>query len=161
MGGRKMKNSLCLATIMIIIFLGLLSFNTYIAEAEEGKASTKESSTESLKQFVGQVVYFKHRSSSLDPAAKDILKKQADWLMKNPDISVIIEGHGDEYKNAEKNLLLGELRAGSVKSYLIRLGIEAARLTTVSYGAARKVTSRRDKKSKAKNWRVSFAIKIK
>lgn len=65
------------------------------------------------------------------------LQNNARVLTENPDVKVVLEGHCDERGTDEYNLALGERRAGVVKDYLIRLGIEADRLSTVSYGESR------------------------
>ncbi len=56
---------------------------------------------------------------------------------ENSDVSVTIEGHCDERGTREYNLALGEKRAQAVKNYLIGLGINPDRVSTISYGKER------------------------
>ncbi|HJO74674.1 MAG TPA: peptidoglycan-associated lipoprotein Pal, partial [Rhodospirillales bacterium] len=67
------------------------------------------------------------------------LDKQAAWLKANPSVSITVEGHADERGTREYNLALGERRANSVKDYLISLGVNPARVKTISYGKERPV----------------------
>ncbi len=50
-----------------------------------------------------------------------------------------IEGHCDERGTREYNLALGERRASAAKDYLIALGVDASRVSTISYGKERPV----------------------
>jgi peptidoglycan-associated lipoprotein len=79
-------------------------------------------------------VYFQLDSSELDDAGRAATDANAEILKKNPSWIVTIEGHCDERGSAEYNLALGEKRAGAVRTYLLSLGIPAARVRTVSYG---------------------------
>lgn len=86
-------------------------------------------STQHLKD-----IYFDYDRYALDPNTKDILQKNAEWLKKNPDTKVEIQGHCDERGTNNYNLGLGERRSLAVKKYLAALGIEEDRLFTISYG---------------------------
>ena len=50
---------------------------------------------------------------------------------------LIVEGHCDERGTREYNLALGERRANAVKEFLVSLGVESGRITTISYGKER------------------------
>src|ERR1051325_11130150 len=54
-----------------------------------------------------------------------------------PGVVIALEGHCDERGSAEYNLGLGDRRAAAANSYLQVLGIDAARLKTISYGKER------------------------
>ena len=56
-----------------------------------------------------------------------------------PNVRLSIEGHADERGTREYNLALAERRAKSVKDYLVSKGINASRLTSISYGKERPV----------------------
>jgi peptidoglycan-associated lipoprotein len=99
-------------------------------------------------------IYFDTDKSDLDPAATAALQKQAQWLLKYPNKKATIEGHCDERGTREYNLALGERRANAAKNYLVSIGVEPARLTTVSYGKERPVALGSDEASWAKNRRA-------
>ena len=94
-------------------------------------------SQEDLIVNVGDRVFFGYDSSDLDSDALELLQDQVAWLKQNSDVSVSIEGHCDERGTREYNLALGEKRAQAVKNYLIGLGINPDRVSTISYGKER------------------------
>ena len=94
-------------------------------------------SQEDLIVNVGDRVFFGYDSSDLDSDALELLQDQVAWLKQNSDVSVTIEGHCDERGTREYNLALCEKRAQAVKNYLIGLGINPDRVSTISYGKER------------------------
>ena len=94
-------------------------------------------SQEDLIVNVGDRVFFGYDSSDLDSDALGLLQDQVAWLKQNSDVSITIEGHCDERGTREYNLALGEKRAQAVKNYLIGLGINPDRVSTISYGKER------------------------
>jgi peptidoglycan-associated lipoprotein len=83
---------------------------------------------------VGDRVFFALDKSDLSDQSKDQLEKQAVWLKKHDNVTVIIEGHCDERGTREYNLALGERRAEAVRSFLAGAGIDSSRMDNVSYG---------------------------
>jgi peptidoglycan-associated lipoprotein len=108
--------------------------------------------------FMNENIYFDFDKSNLKPEAQEVLKRKAEWLRKNPGESVIIEGHCDERGTNEYNLALGDRRAQSAKNFLLDLGIEESRLTTVSYGEERPADPQHDEEAWSKNRRDHFVI---
>ncbi len=94
-------------------------------------------SQEDLIVNVGDRVFFGYDSSDLDSDALELLQDQVAWLKQNSEVAVTIEGHCDERGTREYNLALGEKRAQAVKNYLIGLGINPDRVSTISYGKER------------------------
>ena len=103
-------------------------------------------------------IYFDFDKSTLTPAAQDNLLQKAEWLRENPDATVTIEGHADNRGTNEYNLALGDRRAESAKAFLVDLGIDASRLTTISYGEERPVDPRNNEEAWAKNRRGQFVV---
>ncbi|MBW2450182.1 MAG: peptidoglycan-associated lipoprotein Pal [Deltaproteobacteria bacterium] len=103
-------------------------------------------------------IYFEFDKSTLTPAAQDNLMQKAEWLRENPDATVTIGGHCDERGTNEYNLALGDRRAESAKAFLVDLGIDAFRLTTISYGEERPVDPRHNEEAWAKNRRGHFEV---
>jgi peptidoglycan-associated lipoprotein len=104
-----------------------------------GKKSIVPGSQEDLVVSVGDRVLFEFNLYSLKRDARKTLERQAAWLKANPSVTFAIEGHSDERGTREYNLALGERRANSVKDYLASLGINPARMKTISYGKERPV----------------------
>lgn len=94
-------------------------------------------SQEDLVANVGDRVFFEYNSAALGENAQKTLARQADWLSANPQVAITVEGHCDERGTREFNLALGERRASAVKNYLLSLGVDRARVNTISYGKER------------------------
>jgi peptidoglycan-associated lipoprotein len=82
-------------------------------------------------------VYFDYDSAELRPEARSGLDAVAANLLRQPQCRFVIEGHCDERGTREYNLALGEKRASVVMSYLAALGVDSARMETISYGKER------------------------
>jgi peptidoglycan-associated lipoprotein len=104
-------------------------------------------------------IYFDYDASALRPDAKDGLKANAGFLRSNPGSGVLIEGNCDERGSEEYNLALGMRRAEAAKRYLMDLGIEGSRLTTISYGEERPAEPGSSEAAWAKNRRDDFKIR--
>ena len=108
-----------------------------------------------LAQMAGQdTIFFDTDKFNIDGADQAALQAQAAWLQKYPGKRASIEGHADERGTREYNLALGERRANAAKNYLVSLGVDASRLTTVSYGKERPMALGSDEESWAKNRRA-------
>lgn len=108
------------------------------------------------KAFPDTDVLFDFDRYNLRAEAREILKEKADWLTIYPDTKVLIEGHCDERGTNAYNLALGERRAAAVKRYLIQLGIEEQRLSTISYGEEMPFDPGHNEAAWKKNRRVHF-----
>ena len=96
-------------------------------------------SAEEFKSDGGDTVYFSSDSTDLTPEAQTTLTTQARWLQRYQNHTITIEGHADERGTREYNIGLGAKRAESVKAFLARNGINAARIRSISYGKERPV----------------------
>lgn len=79
-------------------------------------------------------IHFDYNDYAVRPQDSEILHANADWLQKNPNTRVQIEGHCDERGSEEYNIALGAKRAQAAKDYLQTLGISNDRMSTISYG---------------------------
>jgi len=117
----------------------------------EGVAVAKADSSESVRQQMERLqqeqaatakagladVFFAYDSWKLTEEGKQALAKDAEWLRANDAPKLAVEGHCDERGTQAYNLVLGQKRAKTVFSYLVELGVPAARITVVSYGKDR------------------------
>ena len=124
--------------------------------AERAKAAEKAVVVPSQALYEFADVNFDFDKFNLTAGARDILKKHAEWLNKNTDVMVVVEGHCDERGTAEYNLALGERRAGAAAKYLTDTGIDAKRIKTVSYGFERPLDPGHNEEAWAKNRRAHF-----
>ena len=109
-------------------------------------------------QFTSEHIYFAFDKYNLDDAAQSVLQRKAMFLKDNPDIYITVEGHCDERGTNEYNLALGERRAESAKGFLVDLGVEAYRISTVSYGEERPLCTEHTEACWATNRRDQFVI---
>ena len=94
---------------------------------------------ERLVQEVGDRAFFDYDRHNIRSDGEPTLRRQAAFLRANPSLSITISGHCDERGTREYNLALGERRATAAKNYLVSLGIDASRITTISYGKERPI----------------------
>ncbi|MGD9212296.1 MAG: peptidoglycan-associated lipoprotein Pal [Desulfobacteraceae bacterium] len=126
--------------------------------AEQEQLKKEQEAIAAKEKFENEDIFFDFDSSIVLSAAQMMLQEKASWLEDNSDIKVIIEGHCDERGTEAYNLALGERRAEAVKNYLIDLGINPKRLTSISFGEERPVDPAQNESAWAKNRRVHFAI---
>jgi outer membrane protein OmpA-like peptidoglycan-associated protein len=121
-------------------------------------ASLKAQQTErGIVLTIGDVL-FATGKADLSPDADKSVAKLAEFLKKNPNRNVLIEGHTDSVGKDDYNLALSQKRADSVKAKLVGEGIKAGRITTVGYGKKFPVASNDTKAGKAQNRRVDVVI---
>ena len=101
-------------------------------------------------------VNFEYDKSTLTPEAREKAAKDAAWIKAHADQHIQIEGHCDRHGSIEYNLALGERRANAVKKYLVNLGVDAERLSTISYGKERLLDQTESDIADAKNRRGNF-----
>ena len=115
-------------------------------------------SQEDLIDKVGDRVFFDFDRYDLKPEGRSSVEALAAWLNSFPAVTLTLEGHADERGTREYNLALGERRANAVKDYLIALGINAGRLTTISYGEERPAVPGSYEEAWAQNRRSQFVV---
>ena len=142
--GENMKFNKKITNLLIIALstLALSACSTGKKSAVgSGDVYTGTATVEYLASGVKDRVFFATNSSSLTTASRDTLRKQANYLRKNKDLNVVLEGHADERGTREYNLALGEKRANSAKDYLMTYGISGKRVSVISYGKEKPVNS--------------------
>jgi peptidoglycan-associated lipoprotein len=107
-----------------------------------------------MASVLGDTILFDTDRYNIDSEDQGILQSQAQWLARYPGARITIEGHCDERGTRDYNLALGERRGNAAKNYLVSLGIDASRITTVSYGKERPIALGSDEESWAKNRRA-------
>ena len=103
-------------------------------------------------------IYFRYDRATLSPEAEAGLRGHARWLGQNPGSRVVIEGHCDERGTVEYNLALGDQRARVAMEYLVSLGVDLERLTTVSYGKERPKSVENNEAAWTQNRRAHFVV---
>jgi len=100
------------------------------------------------------IIYFDFDDSTVKGEFAELLSAHADYLVRNPSVSVVIEGHTDERGTPEYNIALGERRANAVVNYLQNLGVQSRQLETVSYGEEKPLVRQSNERAWAQNRRA-------
>ena len=171
-----MKKNITLAGIFIVVVFALTIFTGCAekkavvtegtaqeqAASAQSAATTKEQSAKvepaATAETAVKDIFFEFDKSNISPDAREILKANADFLLKNGNSKVVIEGHCDERGTAEYNMALGQRRAQETKNYLVNLGIKEPRIKTISYGEERSFDPGHNEDAWAKNRRAHFAV---
>ena len=107
---------------------------------------------------IGNRVHFDFDKFDLKPDARTRIRDWAGFLNDNPALLVTLEGNCDERGTREYNLALGSRRAHAVRDFLIGLGIDSNRLTTISYGKERPIALGSDEAAWALNRNVHIVV---
>lgn len=94
--------------------------------------------------------------SDLKPESMGTLNMIVGVLKANPDLKFEIDGHTDNTGEAAHNLTLSQQRADAVQAQLIKMGIDASRLTTKGFGDTKPIDTNDTPAGKANNRRVEF-----
>lgn len=103
-------------------------------------------------------VYFDLDRSDLSSSSRDRLSQNAEFIASRPEFTFTIEGHCDERGTNEYNLALGDRRSNTALSYLVSLGVDASRITTISYGEESPACTSSGESCWSQNRRAHFAI---
>ena len=103
-------------------------------------------------------VFFDFDAAAIRSDEVPATQNDARLLAQHPEVSVLVEGHCDDRGSEEYNLALGVSRATSVKEALIRQGVDAARIKTVSYGKEKPFCTQEDEACWQQNRRDHFVV---
>ena len=130
------------------------------SEAEQQREQAAMMAEEARKRaFEEEDIHFDFDKYVLTPKAMMILDEKAAYLREHPEVRVLIEGHCDERGTNEYNLALGDRRANSAKSYLVKSGVAESRLTTISYGEEQPLCTEHTESCWWRNRRDHFQIR--
>ena len=124
---------------------------TVAAGAAAGAAPT-------VRDYTFSNIYFDFDRSAIRKDAADVLNQHAAWLKKNAGYAVKVEGHTDERGTEAYNMVLGKQRAAAAKAHLVKQGVAANRISTVSYGEGKPVCTESTESCWAKNRRAQFVV---
>ena len=120
-----------------------------------------EPEIEEVKDRRWNPIFFAYSRSFVGESERQKLEALADYLIRNAEYIVIIEGHCDNRGSEEFNRGLGERRAIVTKDYLTGLGIDSSRIRTISYGEDHLANKEDTEDGHAQNRRAEFVIGVK
>lgn len=103
-----------------------------------------------------RVIYFAFDSSEVAEQDRELVAAHAAVLAANSQLSVSIEGHGDERGSREYNVGLGDRRAQAVRRMLEFQGVSPSQISTVSYGEEKPAVEGHDESAWSLNRRVEL-----
>ncbi|MFK7823407.1 MAG: OmpA family protein [Oligoflexales bacterium] len=126
-------------------------------QAQEIPADPGMDSMDSQASYSPETIFFAFDSDVISMEGQNKLSALAESLKGNS-TSLQVAGHCDERGSTQYNLALGERRAQSVKQYLVQLGVEDSRITTISYGEEMPAVEGHDESAWSQNRRAEFTM---
>jgi OmpA-OmpF porin, OOP family len=145
----------------------------YLAEQEAAIAQAQAIEQRSQEQLLQQLraertarglvvtledVLFEVNGADPQPGAQVELLRLVEYLERNPDRKILVEGHTDSTGSSEYNLRLSQLRAESVQSFLIGNGLPPDRVRAIGYGETRPEAPNDSATGRQQNRRVEIVI---
>lgn len=121
-----------------------------------GRAAQMEELNDPDSPLSKRVIYFDFDSSKITNEQREVIDAHADFLSRNPDVEVVLEGHTDERGTREYNLALGERRAQSVEQLLQVQGVSTDQIQVISFGEERPAALEHDESA----WRLNRRVEI-
>ncbi len=103
-------------------------------------------------------INFDYDSSAISSAAQTTLRENGRWLLDNPSMKVVVEGHCDERGTNEYNMALGQRRAQAAGDVLRSLGVRSDRMKVVSYGEELPLDPGHNESAWSQNRRAHFSV---
>ncbi len=105
-----------------------------------------------------EIIYFATAKARILPRSFPLLNEVAKVLKDYPKIHIRVEGHTDSRGSDRYNMKLSKKRAKSVRSYLIRQGVDGGRMESQGFGETKPIESNRTRAGRAKNRRTELFI---
>ena len=106
------------------------------------------------REFKIHPVYFNFNSSEIQLQDIPYLHDLIDYMRKNSNLKIRIEGYSDSHGTDRANMEISIKRAEKVRDYLVKSGIESSRITTKGHG----FTSRTTGDTSQQKRRVDFIL---
>jgi peptidoglycan-associated lipoprotein len=146
-------------SVLLLVVLLVGCGSAPVVEEELVEEEVVEEDTTAVEperpELVLDMIFFDFDKSDIKPDAATVLEANSDMLEVYPEVNVVIEGHCCEIGTSEYNMALGERRAKAAQDYLSKLGVDASRISTVSYGEEEPL----DPENLEKNRRCEFVEK--
>lgn len=101
-------------------------------------------------------IHFDFDKSDIKEDDRPTLQGIADFMKKYSDVKIQVAGNCDERGTNEYNLALGNRRAAAALDYLKGLGVDGARVSTISYGKEKPLCTESNEACWSQNRRDEF-----
>jgi outer membrane protein OmpA-like peptidoglycan-associated protein len=132
-----------------------------VSDAEKALASLNPEHIRALDVATAlnlQIINFEPDSSEIPEINKSILDQAAALIRRAPQVNLVIEGHTDNTGTAQENKELSVKRAQAVMDYLIKQGVDPAKLQAVGMGAEKPIADNSTPEGQFKNRRIEFTV---
>ncbi|MGD0022233.1 MAG: peptidoglycan-associated lipoprotein Pal [Smithellaceae bacterium] len=155
-----MKKMNLFAVLFLIISVGIYTGceKKQVVKSDETPAVQESAAKE---ETALKSIYFDFDKAAIKPGDRAVLKEIADYLLKDKNIKISIEGNCDERGTEKYNLVLGDKRAKAAMTYLVNLGVDKKRIKTISNGKDKPLDSGHNEEAWAKNRRDDFVVNMK
>lgn len=125
-----------------------------------GSSAVPQGIDDHFRREAGDRVFFGSGSAEIGTRARTVIEQQADWLKRNPQFRLTIEGHADDGGTAEQNTKISLERAEALRDRLIEEGVEARRIAVVSRGRDDRIAACSDAACSAQNRRAVVVVHV-
>jgi peptidoglycan-associated lipoprotein len=129
-----------------------------VGGGQTARLSDFDNMTEDRTALANYTIHFAFDSAAIREKEQANLQAVASALSSDPSTKLTIEGNCDERGTEEYNRALGERRALAARQALAKMGIDPARVRTISYGKDKPVDSGHDDSAWAQNRRDDFVL---
>jgi OmpA-OmpF porin, OOP family len=103
-------------------------------------------------------VLFDFDKSNIKPEAASILDRLVTFMNENKNARANLAGHTDSVGTEAYNQRLSERRVNSVRDYVVKKGVDSARMSGQGFGESKPIAENKTKEGRAKNRRVEIKV---
>lgn len=129
---------------------GVLNVDDKCPQTPLGKVVDDSGCTKLIRLHVN----FDYDKSNIKAAEMQKIIQVIEFMIANPEYTVVLDGNTDARGTQEYNMALGQRRADAVKKVLVQKGIDSAKIMTRSFGEEKPVASNETAEGRAENRRV-------
>ena len=126
---------------------------------EDPKKSTHPTKLAEIYTDSVFIIFFNQDSNALSAKAIQKLDRVAEIIHNNQKVEITLNGYTDSYGAPSYNKIVSEIRAHTVKNYLIGKGVDPSKIETVGYGAQKFLASNKTREGRQFNRRVEIELK--
>lgn len=138
----------------------LLSVIANHPELMEGKAIETDYAKDITKTISSKSysIEFESGSANIKSGSYKLLDEIFESSVVAEGLKVGVYGHTDNVGSDDKNMLLSEQRANSVKAYLLKKGLKENRIEAKGFGSSKPLADNKTSEGKSKNRRVEIVL---